>query len=342
MKVKTRRYFFYYLLKTALFILRGIPLRTSLAAAGFLGRMAFRFVRKYRETAVDNFCDNTARNISNSTAEMLLAELADNNNYRVSDLATHGMLGGTVEYTMKDTVFNGEDRIKISVITNYNGVTKSNTLIVSLPESGFIPGVAKAAITTNSSITTLGNLDVDGRNHDLNGNLIPNSGTYGIWTTQSLNQSGSSDIGGTDDNTIDYDPSRPGDPNIIKINQVFPGGYPDTPDKVMGGASEGYPENTLKNILENNSVNTKNKSENFGVNNTNFDKSLKAIEDYISNVDDIQQSSDSSIKDLLTGKNSDITSVVSEVAKADLSFKLLVGVRNKLIEAYKQTMNMPI
>ena len=101
-------------------------------------------------------------------------------------------------------------------------------------------------------------------------------------------------------------------------------------------------ENTLKNILENNSVNSKNKSENSGVNNTNFNKSLKAIEDYISNVDDIQQSSDSSIKDLLTGKNSDITSVVSEVAKADLSFKLLVGVRNKLIEAYKQTMNMPI
>ena len=101
-------------------------------------------------------------------------------------------------------------------------------------------------------------------------------------------------------------------------------------------------ENTLNNILENKSVNNKNISENSGSNKTDFNKSLKAIEDYISNVDDVQQSSDSSIKDLLSGKNSDITSVVSEVAKADLSFKLLVGVRNKLIEAYKQTMNMPI
>jgi flagellar hook-basal body complex protein FliE len=44
----------------------------------------------------------------------------------------------------------------------------------------------------------------------------------------------------------------------------------------------------------------------------------------------------------LSGKNEDITSVVSAVAKADMSFKLLVGVRNKLIEAYKQTMNMPL
>jgi flagellar hook-basal body complex protein FliE len=34
--------------------------------------------------------------------------------------------------------------------------------------------------------------------------------------------------------------------------------------------------------------------------------------------------------------------VVAAVAKADVSFKVLVGVRNKLIEAYKQTMNMPL
>ena len=68
----------------------------------------------------------------------------------------------------------------------------------------------------------------------------------------------------------------------------------------------------------------------------------KAVNDYVSKVDDMQQASDMSIRDLLTGKNEDITSVVSAVAKADMSFKLLVGVRNKLIEAYKQTMNMQI
>ncbi len=67
-----------------------------------------------------------------------------------------------------------------------------------------------------------------------------------------------------------------------------------------------------------------------------------AVKGYISKVDDIQQTSNMSIKDLLSGKNEDINSVVSQVAKADISFKLLVGVRNKLIEAYKQTMNMPL
>jgi len=73
-----------------------------------------------------------------------------------------------------------------------------------------------------------------------------------------------------------------------------------------------------------------------------FTKTVKAVGQYISKVDDLQQSSDMSIKDLLAGKNADIASVVSAVAKADMSFKLLVGVRNKLIEAYKQTINMPL
>jgi flagellar hook-basal body complex protein FliE len=75
---------------------------------------------------------------------------------------------------------------------------------------------------------------------------------------------------------------------------------------------------------------------------SDFADAIKAAGKYISKVDQMQQSSDTSIKDLLTGKNEDINSVVAEMAKADLTFKLLVGVRNKLIEAYKQTMNMPL
>ena len=73
-----------------------------------------------------------------------------------------------------------------------------------------------------------------------------------------------------------------------------------------------------------------------------FADTVRAVKEQISRVDDLQQSSNISIQDLLSGKNEDITSVVSAVAKADMSFKLLVGVRNKLIEAYKQTMNMPL
>ncbi|HEX42750.1 MAG TPA: flagellar hook-basal body complex protein FliE [Phycisphaerales bacterium] len=73
-----------------------------------------------------------------------------------------------------------------------------------------------------------------------------------------------------------------------------------------------------------------------------FSKAVGAVGKYLSHVDSLQTGSDVSIKELLAGKNEDINTVVAAVAKADMSFKLLVGVRNKLIEAYQKTMNMPI
>lgn len=73
-----------------------------------------------------------------------------------------------------------------------------------------------------------------------------------------------------------------------------------------------------------------------------FDRTVKAVQGQLNKVDQLQKVSDTSIQDLLSGKNEDITSVVSTVAKADMSFKMLVGVRNKLVEAYKETMNMPL
>jgi len=73
-----------------------------------------------------------------------------------------------------------------------------------------------------------------------------------------------------------------------------------------------------------------------------FSGTVKALGKYLTEVDGLQQSSDMSIQDLLAGRNQDIASVVAAVAKADISLKVLVGVRNKLIDAYKQTMNMPL
>ena len=67
-----------------------------------------------------------------------------------------------------------------------------------------------------------------------------------------------------------------------------------------------------------------------------------AFREIIDKVDSGQQRSAAAIQDLIAGRSQDVLSVVSEVADADLSFKLLIGVRNKIIEAYKQTMNMQI
>ena len=115
-------------------------------------------------------------------------------------------------------------------------------------------------------------------------------------------------------------------------------------------ANVGEALSSVKGLYGPNSVLPKANPESFGMpqvggadaKKSDFANAVKAIENCISDVDEFQQSSDMAIKDLLSGKNQDINSVVSAVAKADMSFKLLVGVRNKLIEAYKQTMNMPV
>lgn len=63
---------------------------------------------------------------------------------------------------------------------------------------------------------------------------------------------------------------------------------------------------------------------------------------YLEDVDDLQAKSDASVQELLAGKNQDVNSVVAAVAQADMSFRLLVGVRNKIVEAYKRTMQMQV
>ncbi len=97
--------------------------------------------------------------------------------------------------------------------------------------------------------------------------------------------------------------------------------------------------NSIKGVWEHGSAPSK---INADVKKSDFADTVRAVEKHLAKVDDLQQSSDIFIKDLLSGKNEDVISAVSAAAKADMSFKLLVSVRNKLIEAYKQTMNMPL
>jgi flagellar hook-basal body complex protein FliE len=71
----------------------------------------------------------------------------------------------------------------------------------------------------------------------------------------------------------------------------------------------------------------------------NFGEALKR---YLGGVDRDQQASAAAVQDLIGGKTKDILPAVAAMAKADMSFKLLIGVRNKVIEAYKQTLNMQV
>jgi flagellar hook-basal body complex protein FliE len=66
------------------------------------------------------------------------------------------------------------------------------------------------------------------------------------------------------------------------------------------------------------------------------------LKNAIDSVDGKQKLSAQAVQDFITGKTQDSLPMVQAVAKADLSFKLLMGVRNKVIEAYKETMRMQV
>lgn len=69
-----------------------------------------------------------------------------------------------------------------------------------------------------------------------------------------------------------------------------------------------------------------------------FDMLQKTMETV--NTDQVQ--ADSSIKDLIAGRNKNIHETMLSIQKADLSLKTMMQVRNKILEAYKEIMRMQV
>ena len=64
------------------------------------------------------------------------------------------------------------------------------------------------------------------------------------------------------------------------------------------------------------------------------------INEALSKVSQVQENVDKAVNELATG--GDITSAVLAVEKADMSFQLMVEVRNKLISTYQEIMRMQV
>ena len=68
----------------------------------------------------------------------------------------------------------------------------------------------------------------------------------------------------------------------------------------------------------------------------------EALEKAITSVDGQMQRSDALGAAYVAGEEVDLHTVLLEMQKADTSFRTLVQVRNRLIEAYKEIMRMPV
>lgn len=62
----------------------------------------------------------------------------------------------------------------------------------------------------------------------------------------------------------------------------------------------------------------------------------------IKDVNEAQKISEKMGTDLISGKSENIHETMLATTKADLSFKMMVQVRNKVLEAYNEVMRMPV
>jgi hypothetical protein len=193
------------------------------------------------QNVVDNFMYNRAHDIAGSMTDILMMRIANDLGYRVNSQATEDLFGGEVTYVVEDTFFDGDSLIKITVAADYNGVEKLVISYVNQPTDGWVPPVVRGAWTANANLNkTISDMFIDGRDHDINLNLIPNSGVPGISTSTDFENLENAAIGGTY-NFVDYPMTFPEVPEVIEENYNWGGTFPESPDEILG-----WPEGTLK------------------------------------------------------------------------------------------------
>ncbi|MFT7619995.1 MAG: hypothetical protein ACI97A_003652 [Planctomycetota bacterium] len=143
--------------------------------------------------------------------------------------------------------------------------------VVQMIPAGALNLSARAAVTAEGPVLTSGNINVDGRDWDEWGNNIVGPGVFGISTTQTVAQNGSSTIGGV--GSAPNGPAAPGsfeqfaswadgvdnDGDLLTDEELFDGidndgdglidedtsNFPSDPDVMFG-----LPKDTLKQIAQ--------------------------------------------------------------------------------------------
>ncbi|MGE3972977.1 MAG: flagellar hook-basal body complex protein FliE [Bdellovibrionales bacterium] len=69
---------------------------------------------------------------------------------------------------------------------------------------------------------------------------------------------------------------------------------------------------------------------------------VQTLKNAINNVDGLQKESDLKMQQLATGQNTNIHETMIAAEKADIAMRLMVQVRNKIIEAYQEIMRMQV
>jgi flagellar hook-basal body complex protein FliE len=66
------------------------------------------------------------------------------------------------------------------------------------------------------------------------------------------------------------------------------------------------------------------------------------LKDAISTVNELQKQSDQEVQKYMAGESQDLHTTVIAVQKADLSFQMMMQVRNKIVQAYQEIMRTQV
>lgn len=203
------------------------------------------------EVSLGQFEERTARKIAHSATQMSLEQLKSDLDWRegyTEQEISDGIANVQIIDSETDTTL-GIDTVRVVSVGSIYDYDETVITRAALGHPDF-PDNINAGITANSNVATLGNILVDGRDHDLMANLISNNGVYAIRTTAAYFRGGSTALGGTRDNGNDYGPVRNNYDPIVEENMIWPGPgpYPTTPEEVLGGTAQGLWDGIMKEV----------------------------------------------------------------------------------------------
>lgn len=83
-----------------------------------------------------------------------------------------------------------------------------------------------------------------------------------------------------------------------------------------------------------------------GVNKTQSTAEGASFKDYllssIQEVNSMQQAADQAVEQLATGGNVNPAEVLTAVQKADMAFRMMMQIRNKIVQAYQEVQNIRV
>ena len=95
-------------------------------------------------------------------------------------------------------------------------------------------------------------------------------------------------------------------------------------------------------LLQNNALDAVLKQNSARNNEANTPKFSETLKNMINQVDGLQKNSATSIENVIAGKEGNLHEVMAAMEEAQLSFQLMLEIRNKLLESYQELMRMQV